>query len=61
VGGSDDPVSISMQRQVSPGDRLLVSGQPLFGDEPLDDPVAWECGLTVEHSTDAARTWRSDW
>lgn len=61
VGGSDDTVSIKMQRQVSPGDRLLVSGEPLFGGEPLDDPVAWECGFTAEHSTSAADTWRSAW
>lgn len=61
VGGSEGTVSVKMQRQVSAGDRLLVSGQPLFGGEPLDDPVAWECGFTAEHSPSTERIWRSAW
>jgi hypothetical protein len=42
-----------MQREVSPGQRLLVSGEPRWGGEPLDDAIAWECGFTTSF-TDAA-------
>lgn len=40
------------------GTRLLVSGEPLWGGAPLDEPVAWPCGFTQPHSGAAASEWR---
>lgn len=41
------------------GDRLLVTGEPRFGGDPLSDPVAWGCGFTQPFTPDVAATWRS--
>jgi hypothetical protein len=58
TGGSGDTVLVWLQRDVSVGDRLLVSGEPRWGGAPLDDAIQWECGWTVEHSSSAAAAWR---
>lgn len=61
AGDGGDSVAVKMQREVVPGQRLLVSGESLFGDDPLGDPIAWECGFTTEHSDDTAAIWESAW
>lgn len=58
AGVTADTVLVWLQRDVDPGQRLLVSGQPRWGGEPLDDAIQWECGWTVEHSPDEANAWR---
>jgi hypothetical protein len=58
AGGSDTTVWVWLQREVVVGDRLLVSGQPRWGGEPLDDAIQWECGFTLEYSDDDASDWR---
>lgn len=32
--------------EAEPGTRLLVSGEPRWGGDPLEDPIAWPCGFT---------------
>jgi len=61
AGGDGGSVEVKIQREVAIGERLLVSGEPLFGGDPLDDPIAWECGFTVEHSDATADNWRTAW
>lgn len=61
AGGAGASVTVKMQREVTTGERLLVSGEPLFGGDPLNDPIAWECGFTVEHDDATAETWRTAW
>jgi hypothetical protein len=39
------------------GTRLLVSGEPRWGGDPLDDPLAWTCGFTQQWTEDAAEEW----
>ena len=46
-----------MQREVDVGERLLVTGEPRWGGEPLDDAIAWECGFTMPFSSEAADEW----
>ena len=50
AGGTGGAVTVWMQREVRPGDRLLVAGEPRWGGEPLADAIAWECGFTTEYS-----------
>lgn len=69
-GGTDDTVSVDMaaptnsvgQDQVpsyEQGTRLLVSGEPRWGGEPLDDPIAWTCGGFTRYYEEAvAEEWR---
>lgn len=41
------------------GTRLLVSGEPGWGGEPLDDPIAWTCGGWTRYYEQAlADDWR---
>lgn len=40
------------------GSRLLVSGEPRWGGQPLDSPVAWSCGFTRTYDSDTASEWR---
>jgi hypothetical protein len=40
-----------------PGARLLVTGEPRWGGEPLEDPIAWPCGFTQPYSEGAAAEW----
>jgi hypothetical protein len=48
-----------MQRPVQVGERLLVSGEPRWGGEPLDDAIAWERGFTGPFSEALSREWAS--
>lgn len=41
------------------GDRLLVSGQPRWGGEPLDFAIAWYCGFTRTHDEETTTAWRN--
>lgn len=41
------------------GTRLLVSGEPRWGGEPLDDAIAWSCGgFTRYYEAAVADEWR---
>lgn len=61
AGGEGDSVSVRMQREVVPGQRLLVSGEPLTGGDALEDPIAWECGFTADYSDSTAAVWETAW
>jgi hypothetical protein len=39
------------------GTRLLVTGEPRWGGQPLDNPVAWGCGFTQVWTADGAQHW----
>jgi hypothetical protein len=41
------------------GSRLLVSGEPRWGGDPLDEPVAWLCGFTRTWDEPTASAWRT--
>lgn len=41
------------------GTRMLVSGEPRWGGEPLDDPVVWSCGFTRYYDESTAALWAS--
>jgi hypothetical protein len=57
AGGSDGAALVWMMREVTVGERLLVTGEPRWGGEPLEDAIAWECGFTTEHSEARAAEW----
>lgn len=57
AGGTDETVTVWMQRPVEEGDRLLVAGEPRWGGAPLDDAIAWECGFTSGYSDDLRQHW----
>ncbi len=40
------------------GSRLLVTGEPRWGGEPLDNAIAWYCGFTRTHDESTATAWR---
>jgi len=66
-GGSGDTVTVQFETgpvsefvpNVEPGARLLVTGEPRHGGQPLDDAVAWGCGFTQSWSAAAAESWES--
>ena len=68
-GGSGETVGIWMDGvnietsagtvNAEPGMRLLVSGEPRWGGEPLDDPLAWTCGFTQEWTEEMAAEWEA--
>jgi hypothetical protein len=41
------------------GTRLLVSGEPRWGGDPLEDPLAWTCGFTQPWTEQAAAEWET--
>ena len=41
------------------GSRLLVTGEPRWGGEPLDNAIAWYCGFTRTHDEETATAWRN--
>ena len=41
------------------GTRLLVAGEPRWGGDPLDAPVAWSCGFTRTWDEHTASAWRT--
>jgi hypothetical protein len=57
AGGSGESVSVWMQRPVVVGEHLLVSGEPRWGGQPLDDAIAWECDFTTAYSPTDAASW----
>ncbi len=69
-GGSSDTVTVDLIRPTvdagsaetpvyEEGTRLLVSGEPRWGGEPLDDPIAWTCGDFTRYYEEAvADEWR---
>ena len=64
-GGSGDRVTVQFQigrisesgPNVGTGARLLVAGEPRWGGQPLNDPVAWGCGFTQLWTESAAESW----
>ena len=40
------------------GSRLLITGEPRWGGDPLDNAVAWYCGFSRTYNPDVAATWR---
>jgi hypothetical protein len=64
-GGGGDQVTVQFEMgpisefapEVEVGARLLATGEPRWGGQPLDDPVAWGCGFTQPWSADAAESW----
>ena len=69
-GGSGDTVTVDMDTPLGPttwaepavppyevGTRLLVSGAPRWGGEPLDAAIAWPCGFTRPYDRQTAAAW----
>jgi hypothetical protein len=64
-GGSGDQVTVQFDLgsisdfvpEAEASARLLVTGEPRWGGQPLDDPVAWACGFTQPWTADAAAAW----
>jgi hypothetical protein len=69
LGGSGGEVGVWMDGlnvetsvgfiEAETGTRLLVAGEPRWGGDPLDDPLAWTCGFTQPWSEDAAAEWEA--
>jgi hypothetical protein len=69
LGGSGETVGIWMDGvnietsagtvNAEPGMRLLVAGEPRWGGDPLDDPLAWTCGFTQDWTEQAAAEWKA--
>jgi hypothetical protein len=59
AGGSGQTALVWMMRDVAVGERLLVTGEPRWGGDPLDDAIAWECGFTAAQSGALAGEWRA--
>jgi hypothetical protein len=69
LGGSPETVGIWMDAlnvetsvgtvSAEVGTRLLVAGEPRWGGEPLDDPLAWTCGFTQPWTEEAAAEWEA--
>ena len=45
--------------EAEPSTRLLVSGEPRWGGDALDDPIAWPCGFTQPWTEEAAAEWET--
>lgn len=45
--------------EAEPGARLLVAGEPRWGGDPLEDPIAWACGFTQRWTPEAAAEWEA--
>lgn len=70
TGGTDDTVTVDMGPPVSgveqnqepayaEGTRMLVSGEPRWGGQPLEDAIAWSCGgFTRYYEPAVADEWR---
>ncbi len=68
--GSASTVTVDMQSPVrgapgvpegipsyAVGSRLLVSGEPRWGGEPLEDAIAWGCDFTRYYDPVTAESW----
>lgn len=70
TGGASDTVTVDLMSPTSTiagddtplyeeGSRLLVSGEPRWGGQPLDDAIAWSCGgFTRYYEQAVADEWR---
>ena len=64
-GGHDEKVTVQYEAgsisefvpATGPGARMLVAGEPRWGGQPLDDPVAWGCGFSLPWTDSAERAW----
>jgi hypothetical protein len=64
-GGHDEKVTLQYEAgsisefvpATGPGVRMLVAGDPRWGGQPLDDPVAWGCGFSLPWTDAAERAW----
>lgn len=69
-GGAGGTVTVDMDTPLGPttsaepsalpydiGTRLLVSGEPRWGGEPLDAAIAWSCGFTRPYDAQTAAEW----
>jgi hypothetical protein len=53
VAGDDTPL-------YEEGTRMLISGEPRWGGQPLDDAIAWSCGgFTSYYEVNVADEWRA--
>ena len=52
-----EPASDGRPASYSVGTRLLVSGEPRWGGQALDDAIAWGCGFTRYYEPQTAATW----
>ena len=53
IAGEDTPL-------YEEGTRLLVSGEPRWGGQPLDDAIAWSCGgFTSYYEAEVSDEWRA--
>ncbi|MGH2711210.1 MAG: hypothetical protein ACRDH9_08420 [Actinomycetota bacterium] len=69
IGGSSDEIGVWVEPlnvetsngtiTAEVGTRLLVSGEPRWGGDPLEDPLAWICGFTQPWSEEAAAEWEA--
>lgn len=50
-------MSSAQETSYSAGTRLLVSGEPRFGGQPLQAPIAWGCGFTRYYDQSSAAKW----
>lgn len=57
AGGGGPSVVVWVQREVQPGRRLLVAGEPRWGGSALEDAIAWECGFTATYSPQLLAEW----
>ena len=69
-GGTNETVTVDLLAPTSniagdetpayeEGTRLLVSGEPRWGGQPLDDAIAWSCGgFTRYYEAAVADEWR---
>lgn len=69
-GGAEDTITVDLMSPASiagddtplyeEGTRLLVSGEPRWGGQPLDDAIAWSCGgFTSYYQVQVADEWRA--
>ena len=67
VGGDADEVTVDLQAvgegiaeddlPFRVGTRLLVSGEPRWGGEPMASPIAWGCGFSRYYDEETAKAW----
>ena len=72
AGSSDDTFTVDMPPPTqgsqassenaptyTAGSRLLVSGEPRWGGQPHESPIAWTCGFTRYYDQETAAQWRT--
>ena len=69
-GGTEDTATVDLMSPNSiagddtplyeEGTRMLVSGEPRWGGQPLNDAIAWSCGgFTSYYEAEVADEWRA--